>query len=239
MKITKLAAFITAAFVGSSAIAGTVTTANPSGTSEIGSRIRWGASGFEASIVDSNPFGQTPTLNPSGSPVWQVNQGRNFEISFDSTSGALGLKIDFDNSGTYASNESISRSAFGGTIPSYAGLGFRYIQISGNESGSTGRSNVSDLVINGTSHSTLTPNGAFIESFYQDAGNALLTNILITGKMTFTTAGTSQERPAWNFSLLNAEAPVVVPLPASAWMGLSLMGAVAGASHLRKRALKA
>jgi hypothetical protein len=235
MNMMKTAALLAAALASSSAIAGTVTTTNPSGTSEIGSRIRWGGSGFEASIVDSNPFGQTPTLNPSGSPVWQVGQGRNFEISFDSTTGTLGLKVDFNGTNGFEASETISRSVFGGTTTSYTGLGFKYIQITGNESGSTGRSNVSDLVINGTSHSTLTPNGAFIEHFFKDAGNAVMTNILITGKLTFTAAGTSQERPSWNFNLLNAEAPVVVPLPAAAWSGLGLLGAVAGVSHLRKR----
>lgn len=191
------------------------TIADPTGTvGEIGARIRWGGSGFEASLYDNNPLGQTPTLNPAGSPVWSPVSGaaHKFQITFDSISGLLGLSVDFDRSGTFASNETISRSTFAAPgLTSYAGYGFKYLSISGNEGGSAGRSTVGNLVINGTSVSGITPAGAFVENFYTDSSGNPLTTITITGELDFTVAGVNQERPSWNFILRDAATPVPEP----------------------------
>lgn len=209
------------------ASAGIISTPSPDSTvSEIGTRIRWGGSGFEASIFDSDPFAQTPTLNPAGSPVWSPVSGaaHQFRITFDSTTGNLGLDIDFNRSGTFETSESISRSVFVGTT-SYLGLGFKYLSISGNESGSTSRSSVENLVINGTSLPSMTPGGLFLENFYKDSSGNLLTTVTITGAIDFTVQGTSQERPSWNFTFRNAEAASVPDAGNTlALLGIALTG---------------
>lgn len=238
MQFARLAIACVAAAASTSALAGTVTTSNPSGTNEMGARIRWGNTGFEAGLYDGGTAASN--LNPVGTPVWTVGAARNFEVSFDSMTGTLGLKIDFNGDNSFGTGETLSKSTFVAPgLTSYVGKGFRYIQINGNESGSAARSNISSLVINGTSHSNIAPNGGFVDTFFKDSANQVMTNILITGKITFTTAGTAQERPSYNFNFLNAETPAVVPLPAAAWMGLGLMGAAAGASKLRRRSLTA
>jgi hypothetical protein len=187
--------------------------ANPGGTTtEIGTRIRWGANGFEASIFDNIPFGQTPTLNPSGTPVWALNQAYKFKVDFDTVTGTLSLAVDFNLNDSFAANESISRSVFGGTNPDYIGEGFRYLSISGNEGGSTARSKVQNLKINGSALPSLEPGGAFIEQFYKDSSGNLIPTVTITGELTFLTSGTSQERPSWNFNFKNA---AVVPEPST------------------------
>jgi hypothetical protein len=197
--------------------------ANPGGTtSEIGTRLRWGATGFEASIFDSDPFGQTPTLNPGGTPIWQVGLGYGFQVTFAGTTGTLGLSVDFNRDNSFGAGETISRSVFGGATTDYTGLAFAYLSISGNEGGSTARSTLSDLVINGTALPGLAPNGGFVEQFYQGAGP--LADITVTGTLTFTTAGTAQERPSWNVTLRDA-GPVPVPEPATrALFGMGLLG---------------
>jgi hypothetical protein len=148
--------------------------ANPGGTvSEIGARLRWGGSGFEASVYDVSPFGQTPTLNPNGSPVWQVGEAYRFQITFTQLTGELALIIDFNRDGSFGMGESIARTAFAAPSPtSYLGATFNYLSISGNESGSTDRSSLSNLAINGTPVATITPDGAFVEQFYGNGGSS-------------------------------------------------------------------
>jgi len=200
--------------------------ADPGGTvSEIGTRIRWGATGFEASIFDSNPFAQTPTLNPGGTPVWNPVSGapHKFQITFDNVTGALSLAVDFNRDLAFGAGESISRSVFNAPpTTSYVDYGFKYLSISGNEGGNPGRSSVGNLVINGVSMASMTPGGLFLENFYKDSSGSLLTTVNITGEMDFIVAGTSQERPSWNFTLKNSEfAPV--PEPSTYIAGALLM----------------
>lgn len=195
------------------AYGGIVTTTNPNISSDIGARIRWGASGFEASVYDSNPLNQNPQLNPTGSPVWQLNQPYGFKVSFDSATGTLALSVDFNLDNSFGAGESISRSTFAAPgSTSYAGQGFKYLSISGNEGGSSARSQVSDLVINGTSFSPMAPGGLFLENFYKDSGDSLVANWMITGKITYLQTGTSQERPGWDFRFRDA---AVVPEPST------------------------
>jgi hypothetical protein len=213
---------------------------DPGGTTtEMGARIRWGGSGFEASIFDSAPSGpHTPTLNPGGSPVWGLGNQYGFMVTFDPLTGTLGLSVDFNRDSRFGGGESIARSVFS-TPPrtDYTGHGFRYLSIVGNETGSTARSNITNLVINGTSFSSLTPNGIFLEQYYKDSSGNPIAPIAITGDLTFVTAGTSQERPSWNFNFKDSAPSVPVPEPAPLII-CSLFGAlgVGVARWQRKRA---
>lgn len=215
------------------ATAGAIAISSPNpAVSDIGARIRWGGSGFEASLFDSNPFGQSPTLNPGGSPVWQVGQPYAFQVQYSSATGTVTLSIDFNGDTNFGVGESISRSTFAAPgLTDYTGVGFGYLQITGNESGSTGRSTISDLVINGTSFGDLEPDGGFLQEFYTDSSTGLFMDLDVTGTITFNTAGTAQERPTWNFVLGNAGVPSPIPEPTT----LVIFGTVVGAGLLYRR----
>ncbi len=225
--------------VGAAAVAqaGTVvTTSNPGGTTtEIGARIRWGATGFEASVWDNNPFKQDPTLNPGGTPVWGVGNAYAFQVTFSSITGVLDLSIDFNRDGDFGDNqEYCSKSVFvAPPTTSYVGYGFDYLSISGNEGGSTGRSILENLTINGAALPDLQPGGTFLEQFYRDSSGNPLGTITIVGDLTFLTSGTSQERPSWNFNF--KDSATLVPLPAAAFIGLGMLGGLGVVRSLRRR----
>jgi hypothetical protein len=220
--------------LGTPATASIVTVTDPAKATEIGARVRWGGTGFEASLFDSNPFGQTPTLNPSGAPVWVLNTPYAFRVTFDSLTGALGLAVDFNGANGFEASESISRTVFSAPgATDYTGLGFRYLSISGNEGGSTARSSLTNLVINGSSQSAITPGGSFVENFYATATAAPVTSWTIAGKITFTEAGTAQERPSWNFNFKDSATPI--PVPAALPLMLTVVGGF-GLAAWRRRA---
>lgn len=219
--------------LGISASADPIAIANPGGTTtEIGARIRWGATGYEASVYDSNPLNQSPTLNPVGTPFWALNQPYKFEVVFTGSTGVLGLSVDFDGNSNFGAGEVITRSAFAAPgFASYQGYGFKYLSISGNESGSTGRSTVSSLEINGTSLDSLSPGGTLLEQFYKDSTGNPMADITITGTITFLTAGTNQERPGWDFRFRNAEIPTV---PDGGTTSMLLAMGLAGLAGVRR-----
>lgn len=210
------------------ASAAVVAVGNPGGTTEIGARLRWGASGFEAALRDGGT--SVANLNPPGTPVWQVGTDYKFSVSYTVATGTLSLGVDFNGDNSFGVGETLSLSTFVAPgLTNYSGYGFNYLQISGNESNSTARSSVTSLVINGQSVSDLVPNGSFLDTFYDDnALGAIGWNI--TGLLNFATRGTGDERPSWNFSFRSPELQPTnnVAEPGSlALAALGLLGAVA------------
>ena len=211
-----------------------VVTPAPAPSSDIGARIRWGGTGFEASVYDSNPLNQSPTLNPSGAPVWQTGLAYAFEVIFDGLTGTLGLKVDFNRDNSFSAGESISRNTFAAPgQTSYQNFAFRYLSISGNESGSTARSTLTNLVINGVGQSNITPNGAFTETFFARGDLNPVSSWNITGEITFLNTGTSQERPAWDFRFRD---PSPIPVPAALPLMLLALGSLGLVARRRRAA---
>jgi hypothetical protein len=197
---------------------------------EVGARLRWGATGFEASIFD--PHAAAPdrlrhiaSLDPRGAPAWQVGQPHGFRVAFSSTTGELSLAVDFDRSGGFDAGEAIARTAFSQPgLGSYAGMGFEALWISARQRRDAS-SRITDLKINGIAMPALLPAaGQGIGAYYALPGMRPIAEFDITGNITFATRGTAQESPAWDFKFLNAREPVHVPLPAAmALMGLALL----------------
>jgi hypothetical protein len=211
---------------------------------EIGARIRWGGSGFEASLFDPDSgadgrIDQSVRLDRPGAPAWRVGHAYGFELRFDSRTGALGLAIDFNRNGSFQPPEMISRSGFAAPdLVSYAGMGFETLWISARQAGQA-RSRITELAVNGAAQPDLSPGaGQPISRHYAARDGEATTDWLVTGNITFLTRGNAQESPAWDFKFLDAGAPsapgaadgAAVPLPAA--LGLFALG-VAGLAAAR------
>jgi hypothetical protein len=132
-------------------------------------------------------------------------------LDYLTEAGNFDLEVDFNADGDF-NDASEKATMITSLLGGLGGNPKRYygIQISGNESGSPGRSNISDLVINGTSVSDITPAGALVNKYYT-SNVGLISVIDITGTLKFTnTAGAATERPVYNFVMQTA-----VPEPTS------------------------
>jgi MYXO-CTERM domain-containing protein len=211
--------------VPTTASAAVVSITNPGGSGVIGARIRWGGTGFEAAIrstvycAPSNVCG--PQLNPAGTPVWSVGTDYAFKVEYK-TDGSLYLGVDFNGANGIEATEAITHS-FG----ALNGQGFDFLQIFGNDGSSTAESQVSDLLINGTSIGTLASGlGASTDTFYNDTGGGA-TPWLITGNLRFLTAGTSGENPSWNFNLRSPGTPDPTPVSEPGTLALGALALLA------------
>jgi hypothetical protein len=182
-------------------------------SAEIGTRIRWGANNFEASILDGSTH--AVQLNPTGAPVWIAGLDYPFSIAFEALTGQLSLSVDFNRDGDFLdASEAGAKSEF--SVPgqsSYAGFGFTWFSISYRQSGFQGSSQISGLAINGTALESLTaePNSS-AQWLYANDNGALFADLTVSGRITFLTAGTKEERPAWDFGFRD---PLALPPPTS------------------------
>jgi hypothetical protein len=218
--ISRAAVFAAVLVLGALATAplqAAIVVGTPTGTyidpaGNIGARIRWGANGWEAAIRRGSPAMLVPAqLNPTGTPVWGLNQNYDFQVTWDAATGTMGLSVDFDNQNGFGAGESIS-SVFADRI----GYGYYGLSIFGNQNASTATSLVSGLSINGFSQADISPPSPGSTTVdFKDSTDALLSNITIAGKIKFLTTGTGEERPAWDFTLRSNAEVAAIPEPVS------------------------
>jgi hypothetical protein len=223
--------------VPTTASAAVVSIANPGGSGVIGARIRWGGTGWEAGIRSSTycpaptPNLCGPQLNPTGTPVWGVGTDYAFKVEY-TTDGNLFLGVDFNGANGIEASESLTYN-FG----ALNGLGFDFLQVFGNDGTGTAESQVSDLVINGTSIGTLASGAAAsTDTFYNDTSGGA-TPWLVTGNLRFLTAGTSGENPSWNFNFRSPGTPDANAVPEPGTLALGSLALLAlGVVRRRKTA---
>lgn len=226
-------------FAATSAVhAAPVTTTDTTSDYVIESKLRWGRNGFEGVLFtpgDPTPGTAATQLDATGAPAWSVGNFHDFFVDYSSTTGVTNLKIDFNRDSDFGDAEEAATS----TSPTLIGKGFKYVIFFGDANANHSVS-IKDLMINGVNFgnfgtSTSDNNNSFTQAFKES--NGLFTDIAISGKIAFS-GGTSQEIPRLKIKFANSQdvkPPAAVPLPASAWMGLTLLAGLAGKSLLTKR----
>jgi len=223
----------------------------PVGTADadgnIGARIRWGGTGWEAAIRRGGVTNQVYSqLNPTGNPFWVVGTPYKFETSWAWDTGIFGLGVDFNGDNTFGPGEYVTQTFDGSGVtgPSRVGYGYYGFRIFGNQATSVATSQITGLSITGTplpdivlpANSSLTTEYANFNQVLGDGNTTLDANtwagLIVTGSITFTSAGTGSERPAWDFSLLN---PTPVPEPSTAAMGMAGIACVVWGAYRRRR----
>ena len=213
------------------------------GTYDIEARARNGRTGYEAVLfTPGNPSTVAPTaattLDPTGAPVWSANTLYSFSFAYAPKTGTATWNIDFNRDGDFKDNEEEATSV----SPTLIGMGFKianlYIQGNGQADIS-----VQNFTINGTNlgpFTTVGGQGNTVSKLFKDTAG-LMTDILVTGQLSFSRLINPQEIPRmWIRFGDVAPIPVVVasttvvPLPGAVWfLGSALAGI--GALARRKR----
>ena len=207
---------------------------------EVSARARWGGTGFEAVMLEAGTQVAGTSLNPVGSPVWQLGQPHAFRLAWSWTTGTLTWQIDFNRDNSFGAGETASF-----TRPARIGTSFGYVLLTANSRTSGANSNaidISNLRINGTNLGSFTAdsNGPSIGQFFEpDPLGPRFRSIEILGDMVFRNTGGNGafqgERPRMQIDFLGAEP---VPEPTSWVMLVAGFGAV-GATLRRRRTVAA
>ena len=208
--------------------------------SELGARARWGGTGFEAVMLDAGTQVVGTTLNPVGSPVWQLGQPHAFRLFWEWFSGTLTWQIDFDRNGSFGAGETASLTRL-----ARAGTTFDYILLTADSRTVGANSNAIDINnfrINGTNLGSFTANSSSpnIGQWFEPASpGPRFRSIEILGDMVYRNTGGNGafqgERPRMQLQFFG---PEPVPEPASWVMLVAGFGAV-GAALRRRRTVTA
>jgi hypothetical protein len=189
----------------------------------IDARARNGLTGFEGALFTPAAPATGLSMNPVGTPAWSYGQYSDFAFNYDSTSGSATWSIDFNLDGDFLDAEESVTSV----SPTLANQGFNAVNlfVQGSDAPSAGAS-VLDFTLNGTNFGAFSSmNGtATNQLFTYSSGTA---DITVTGRLSFTASGGSQERPRMWIQLGSS---FVVPTPGA----LALLG-VAGLVNARRR----
>jgi hypothetical protein len=172
---------------------------------DIAGRVRNGLNGWELAAIYEDPFAMG--ANKDFSSSWLYGTYLDFNFSYTVSTGTLSIGVDYDNSGTIASNETATY-----TFSEYAGKGFQYLDmmlVGTSSPNPLSDANVQNLNINGTSFGSYSSNGVWSD-YYFNLGSTP-SDILITGQVDMTASGGSQERPKMEFKV----GTPVVPEPVS------------------------
>jgi hypothetical protein len=202
-------------------------------------KLRWGRNGFEGVLFtpgNPSPGSGATQLDAPGAPAWSLTDFHKFEFDFTSSTGVSNLRVDFNRDNDFLDTEEAATS----TSPTLIDQGFKYVVFFADGDGVNDKHvKVRNFTINGTNFGSFdttnaTPN--LSQTFKKTSG--IFEDILITGTISFT-GGSAQENPRIKIKFAdNITPPPAVPLPASGWMGLSLMGAIVAGKLLRKRSTK-
>jgi hypothetical protein len=221
------------ALVSGAASATAVLSAGPPSPlpSELGARARWGGSGFEAVMLDGGTQVVGTTLNPAGSPAWQLGQPHAFRLAWEWFSGTLTWQIDFNRDGSFGAGETASFIR-----PARAGTSFGYILLTAESRTAGANSNsisINNLQINGSNLGSYTADSLSpsIGQWFEPATpGPRFRSIEILGEMVYRNTGGNgafqNERPRMQLQFFG---PEPVPEPASWAMlvfGFGLIGSV-------------